>query len=191
LAADAGTFRPFEEERRGVPLHRRNDLLHVEIAASRPTGGARVLRVITNVNPEKPRVWQVAEANFESLARQLAEAAGLMRIAEESSFAGAPRDPSEKFGFRPAGRTAYDMFMLRFHDYMKENAEFQRSCPKVQMEFPPFATWLVFTDCVAHAVLAGKYDIEQAFLIPPDAVVAPEHAPLRILENIAGCSLVG
>ena len=28
------------------------------------------------------------------------------------------------------GRTPYDMFMLGFHDYLKENADFQKNCPK-------------------------------------------------------------
>ena len=58
----------------------------------------------------------------------------------------------EKLGFRGMGRTPYDMFMLRFHDYLKENAKFQANCPKYRLEFPPLSTWIVYTDCVAHAV---------------------------------------
>jgi hypothetical protein len=48
------------------------------------------------------------------------------------------------------------------------------------------ATWIVFTDSVAHAVMSGQYAIEQTFLVPPESLVAPQHAPYRILENIAG-----
>jgi len=186
---DFSSFRPFEEERRGLPLHKRNDLLHVDAFPSRPTRGARILRVFTNLNPAKARVWHTT-GGFEALARQYAEDAGLRRIAEESYFSRTVQDWGEKLGFRGMGRTPYDMFMLRFHDYLKENAAFQQSCPKVRLEFPPGATWLVFTDAVAHAAMSGQYAIEQTFLIPPQALVAPQYAPFKILENIAGCPLL-
>jgi len=100
------------------------------------------------------------------------------------------QDWGEKLGFRGMGRTPYDMFMLGFHDYLKENTEFQKNCPKTRMEFPPLSTWLVFTDGVAHAAMSGQYALEQTFLVPPQALVAPDHAPYRILENIAGRPLV-
>jgi hypothetical protein len=58
------------------------------------------------------------------------------------------------------------------------------------MEFPPFSTWLVFTDGVAHAAMSGQYAIEQTFLISPQALVAPDQSPCRILETIAGRPLV-
>jgi hypothetical protein len=35
-------------------------------------------------------------------------------------------------------------------------------------------------------VMSGQYAIEQTFLIPPAALVTPDVAPYRILENIAG-----
>jgi 3-deoxy-D-manno-oct-2-ulosonic acid (Kdo) hydroxylase len=73
---------------------------------------------------------------------------------------------------------------------LKENSKFQESCPKFRLEFPPLATWLVFTDCVAHAVISGQYAIEQTLLIPPQALAAPNAAPYRILENLAGHPLV-
>ena len=95
-----------------------------------------------------------------------------------------------KLGLRGMGRTPYDVFMLRFHDYLKENSGFQANCPKVRLEFPPLATWIVFTDGVAHAVMSGQYALEQTFLIPAQALVSPEQAPCRILENIAGRPLV-
>ncbi len=187
---DFASFRPLEEEGRDLPLHKRNDLLHVDAFPSRPTRGGRILRVFTNLNPAKPRVWQTTEA-FEALAAKYAKPAGLHEIAEDDSFLGRTvQNWGAKLGLGALGRTPYDMFMLRFHDYLKENAAFQKDCPKTQLEFPPLATWIVFTDCVAHAVMAGQYAIEQTFLIPPDALVAPESAPYRILENIAGRPLV-
>ncbi len=187
---DYSSFRPFEEERRGLPLHKRNDLLHVDAFPSRPTRGGRILRVFTNLNPLKPRIWNVT-GPFEPLARQHAEDAGLRQIAEDDSFLSRTvQSWGAKLGFAGFGRTPYDMFMLRFHDYLKENTAFQTDAPKVHLEFPPRSTWIVFTDGVAHAAMSGQYAIEQTLLIPPQALVKPEQAPYRILEAIAGCPLV-
>src|SRR6202162_5797130 len=183
---DFASFRPLEEEGRDLPLHKRNDLLHVDAFPSRPTRGARILRVFTNLNPKKPRVWQTTEG-FDVLAQLYAERAGLRQIAEDDSFLSRTvQEWGARLGFRGMGRTPYDMFMLRFHDFLKENTVFQANCPKIRLEFPPMTTWVVFTDSVAHAVMSGAYAIEQSFLVTPESLVAPQHAPYRILENIAG-----
>jgi len=187
---DFSSFRPIEEAGRDLPIHKRNDLLHVDAFPSRPTRGGRILRVFTNLNPKRPRVWNTTQ-NFESLARQYANDAGLQQISEDDSvISRTVQTWGEKLGFRGMGRTPYDMFMLRFHDYLKENEKFQASCPKYRMEFPPLSTWIVYTDCVAHAVMSGQYAIEQTLLIPPQALVAPQAAPYRILEGLAGRPLV-
>jgi 3-deoxy-D-manno-oct-2-ulosonic acid (Kdo) hydroxylase len=187
---DFASFRPLEEEGRDLPLHKRNDLLHVDAFPSRPTRGGRIMRIFTNLNPARPRVWNTTE-NFSAIAQKFAERAGLKEIAQDdSTISRAVHNLGAKLGLTTAVRTPYDMFMLRFHDYLKENADFQKNTPKQQIDFPPLATWIVFTDCVAHAVMSGQYAIEQTFLIPPAALVTREAAPYRILENIAGRSLI-
>ena len=45
--------------------------------------------------------------------------------------------------------------MLRYHDYLKENRDFQASTAKTRHELPPLSTWLVFTDGVPHAGASG------------------------------------
>lgn len=186
---DFSSFRPLEEQGRDLPLHKRNDLLHVDAFPSRPTRGGRILRIFTNLNPSKMRVWNTTGA-FDALAERYAAEAGLEKFASASGLSRAVQGLAGKFGMRGADRTPYDAFMLRFHDYLKENSEFQTSYPKHRLEFPPLATWLVFTDGVAHAAMSGQYALEQTLLIPPGALVAPEAAPYRILERIAGKSLV-
>src|ERR1700723_4426417 len=187
---DFASFRPLEEEGRDLPLHKRNDLLHVDAFPSRPTQGGRILRVFTNLNTTRPRVWNTTE-NFETLAHKYAKPAGLQQIAEDDSFlTRTVQNLGAKLGITAAARTPYDMFMLRFHDYLKENTALQTKGPKTEMAFPPSATWMVFTDCVAHAVMSGQYAIEQTFLIPPKALGAPDAAPYRIFEEIAGRPLV-
>ena len=187
---DFASFRPLEEENRDLPLHKRNDLLHVDAFPTRPTRGGRILRVFTNLNSSRPRVWDTTEG-FDVLARKYAKDAGLERIAGNNSLmAKALRGLAPQFGLPQLGRPPYDTFMLRFHDYLKENAKFQAECPKTHLEFPPLSTWIVFTDCVAHSVQSGQFAVEQTLLIPPQALVAPQHAPYRILERIAGKPLV-
>ena len=79
--------------------------------------------------------------------------------------------------------------MLRFHDYLKENQDYQTRWNKSRLEFPPFSTWMVYTDTVPHAVMSGQFALEQTYIVPLNAMVAPEHAPIRILESMCGCAL--
>lgn len=73
---------------------------------------------------------------------------------------------------------------------MKENQEFQQSCSKAQLEFPPGSCWIVFTDMVSHAVLSGQFALEQTFLVPRGALLTPDEAPLYVLERLCGQILV-
>ena len=182
---DYASFRPLEEEGRDLSLHKRNDLLHVDAFPSRPTRGARILRVFTNVNPAKERVWVVGE-RFPELAARFAVDAGLSKYAGGSSWSGLKRGLS-RVGLPIAHRAPYDEFMLHFHDWLKENSEFQAAKEgKEQVSFPPLATWLVYTDGVPHAALSGQFAMEQTFIIPVEALVSPEVAPIRVLEKLAG-----
>jgi hypothetical protein len=185
------SYRPVEEAGRQLALHKRNDLLHVDAFPTRPTGGGRILRVFTNLNPSKAREWVVSDG-FEWLAEQYAEEAGLERVARRSGSvlqtvaAQATMTVRRLFGKEGAAQTAYDRLMHHFHNYMKENCAFQESCPRYRHSFPPGSTWLVYTDYVPHAVLTGQYALEQTFIIPVEAQVTPERAPVRILEQICG-----
>jgi 3-deoxy-D-manno-oct-2-ulosonic acid (Kdo) hydroxylase len=70
---------------------------------------------------------------------------------------------------------------------LKENAEFQQASEgKEPIAFPPMATWLVYTDGVPHAALSGQFAMEQTFIVPVEALIAPEASPIRVLEAIAG-----
>jgi hypothetical protein len=183
---DYASFRPLEEEGRDLPLHKKNDLLHVDAFPSRPTRGGRILRVFTNVHPSKDRVWVVGP-RFPELAARFAEPAGLRKFATASNALRGWKRGLGTLGLPVADRAPYDRFMLHFHDWLKENTAFQRAREgKEQLNFPPIATWLVFTDGVPHAALSGQFAMEQTFIIPVDALVTPEVAPVRVLETIAG-----
>jgi hypothetical protein len=81
---DFATWRPLEEQGRDLPLHKRNDLLHVDAFPSRPTHGSRILRCFTNLNPQRSRVWATTEG-FEMLAERFALDAGLSEVARRAA----------------------------------------------------------------------------------------------------------
>ena len=181
---DFASFRPQEEEGRDLPTKKRNDLLHVDAFPTRPTKGDLILRVFTNINKTKPRVWLTSDP-FEPLAQRYAMDAGLPDFAKQpggSWATGAMR----ALGLPVADRSAYDRFMLGFHDYLKFNEQYQRDCAKYRFEFPSDSTWMVFTDIVPHAVLSGQHALEQTVIVRRKALAARRHAPIDILEALCG-----
>lgn len=189
-ALDFASFRPEEENGRNLSLHKRNDLLHVDAFPTRPTRGNRILRCFTNINPTRSRNWLTTD-RFPELAEKFAKDAGLEAIARSGDSRGSWVNALRRaVGMKVIDRSAYDKFMLRFHDYLKENSDFQQNCNKIHIAFPPMATWMCYTDSVPHAVLSGQYALEQTFIIPVKALVTPEKAPLRVLEKMAGRALV-
>ncbi len=184
---DFASFRPEQEKGRDLPVHKRNDLLHVDSFPTRPMHGRRILRCFTNINPTEARVWHTTDT-FPALAKNYAADAGLSEFAAKGSRRSHPlvRGVKKMFGLKAVDHSAYDRFMLRFHDYLKEKEDFQQNCPKIRLEFPPGSTWMCYTDSVPHAVLSGRYALEQTFIIPLHALVTPEQAPIRVLEKMTG-----
>jgi hypothetical protein len=79
--------------------------------------------------------------------------------------------------------------MHRFHNFLKDNEGYQDNARAEVVAFPPGATWMVFTDMVTHAVLSGQFALEQTFLIARESLTHPEHAPVAVLERLAGRTL--
>ena len=182
---DFASYRPLEERGRPARLRARNDLPHVDAFPTRPTNGDRILRLFTNINPSENRVW-ITSQTFDVLAPRFARSIGLPAARRKNVVARAARRLASALGVAGARRSPYDNFMHDCHNAMKEDAEFQRSCPKQRWEFPPNSTWMVFTDFVSHAVLEGQYALEQTFILSHRAMVQPEKAPVAILEGLAG-----
>ncbi len=185
---DFASFRPQEEAGRRSKLRARNDLVHVDAFPTRPCGGDRILRVFTNVNPSVPRVWQTAET-FDTLAERFARSSGLLARARQGGIGRTARRTLQAIGLPVVARSPYDEFMLRFHHFLKENAAYQTEARKDTHSFPPGSTWIVFTDMVSHAVLSGRYALEQTFIVARDSLALPEKAPIAILERLAGTRL--
>lgn len=185
---DFASYRPIEEEGRPARLHARNDLLHFDSFPTRPTNGARILRFFVNLNPARNRVWLTSQT-FEAFGPRFARTGGMLASAAGNPVTRGIRSFARKLHLPFGSRPPYDEFMHCCHNAMKEDAQFQQQTPRQRWEFPPDSAWMVFTDCVSHAVLSGQYAIEQTFQIPPSALVQRQISPLAILEKIAGCSL--
>ena len=189
---DYASFRSIEERGRELPLTKRNDLLHVDAFPTRPVFGDLILRCFTNVNPEQSREWMTSDPFRQTGAGGGGEA-GL------TQFANAAGDSSlHKFrralvqelcaraGVPVVDRSPYDAFMLHFHDWLKGNREYQENCPKYRFDLPPGSTWLVFTDVVPHAVLAGRLALEQTVIVSRNSLGDRRLAPASVLEAMAG-----
>ena len=194
IALDFASFRPLEEQGRDLPLKKRNDLLHVDAFPTRPTRGGRILRVFTNINRAESRRWLTGDP-FHAIAPRFANSAGLREFAySANSMTGRMRRATVKtlrmVGLPVPERSGYDRFMLHFHDWLKENNSYQEvERAKPVQEFPPGCTWLVYTDGVPHAALSGRFALEHTFIVPREALVEPDVAPITVLERLSGKSL--
>jgi hypothetical protein len=182
---DRVSYRPEEEATRKLRLKARNDLIHVDAFPSRPTNGQRILRLFVNVNLTEPRIWATSEP-FGRLLERFGAAVGLP-TPQSLGWA-------EQFGqtmlriFSPTRRqrSAYDSFMLRFHDYLKANDAFQEQGPKRFWTFVPGSAWLTFTDTTSHAVLRGRYALEHSYFVRPNTLALPNESPPALLERACG-----
>jgi hydroxyacyl-ACP dehydratase HTD2-like protein with hotdog domain len=83
-------------------------------------------------------------------------------------------------GITKSKRSEYDHVMLKIHDAMKADDEYQRTMASEPVNFMPGSIWVCFADSVSHSVHSGQHMFEQK---------DSNKAPLRILEKMRGQSL--
>lgn len=167
------------------PSWRKDDRrLHVDAFPSRPIHGERILRVFTNIHPdrEQTRAWRVGEP-FEDVARRY-----LPRLNQ-------PWRPTmaalmHGVGITKRKRTEYDHLMLQLHDQMKQDEAYQRRGIWLDAHFRPGSSWICFSDQVSHAAMSGQFMLEQTWMVPLPAMARPELAPARVLERLTGRPLL-
>lgn len=173
---DRATFRTEEEATRRLRPHARNDLLHVDAFPGRPARGRRILRVYVNVHPTEPRVW----ATSEPLPRLLSRYADRVHQSSAGWFhEWGARLRSLVGGDQPSPS---DMFMLRLHDFLKSDLDFQQRGPRRLWRFPPGSAWLAMTDACTHADLRGRFALEHSFFVAPHVLALPDVAPASLLR---------
>jgi hypothetical protein len=176
------SFRPAEIAGRPSSWRKDDTRLHVDSFPATPSGGRRILRVFSNVNPEgRPRAWRLGD-DFEVVARRFASQlrVPLPGVGRLLALLRVTKTP----------RSAYDALMLQLHDAMKGDETFQKESPQSRVDLPAGSTWMAFTDQVSHAATSGQYQLEQTLLLPIEAMGEPERSPLRVLERIKGRPLV-
>ncbi len=186
---DYASFRPQQEKGRQVKFKARNDLLHVDAFPTRPTGGDRILRFFVNINPVESRQW-ITSDTFELLLRTYIGTSEMpLPAGREGALSRWARHLSrwgKTLGLPLAAPSRYDDFMLRLHDHLKANREFQDKEARHKWEFPPGSSWMVFTDFVPHAALSGQFALEQTLIIDRRSMLQPEKAPISLLEEASG-----
>lgn len=176
------SFRPVQVSDRVTSYRKDDRRLHVDAFPSAPNQGNRILRVFCNINPNnEDRVWRIGEP-FEQVAN---------RFIPQIS----PPFPGNAALLRflritKSYRTLYDHYMLRLHDKMKSDDDYQKHATQQEVRFPSGSTWIVQTDDVSHAAMKGQHMMEQTFYLPVSAMQDESRAPLRVLEKILGRKLV-
>jgi hypothetical protein len=183
-------FRPIQEQGRELKPRQSNERIHTDAFASGATHGRRILRFFTNIHPTEPRVWKSAGL-FPEIAREFGPSVGLDKVRLEPglanrAFSGALRAIS-KIGLPQAilaDTSPYDRAMLRLHNRLKDDLEFQADeSRQVRMTFQPFESWAVYTDTVSHAVISGQHALVNTFYVSLAKCAEPDLAPWRILER--------
>ncbi|HEV2948598.1 MAG TPA: Kdo hydroxylase family protein [Gemmataceae bacterium] len=182
---DRVSFRPEEEATRRLRMTARNDLLHVDAFPSRPTNGWRILRVFANVNLTEPRIWITSDP-FAKLLERYGRQVGLPGN-HPARWTRRLREGMLGI-FRPhrSPRSDYDDFMIRFHNFLKANEEFQERCRKRFWKFPPGSAWMVITDTATHAALRGRYALEHSYFLAPHTLALPDESPAAYLARACG-----
>lgn len=178
------SFRPGEVSTRVLSPRKDDRRLHVDAFPSNPTQGRRILRVFTNVHPDgRDRVWRIGGQRFADFAESF-------RPKLKSSAHPFIRAGMEALKITRGRRTAYDDTMLQLHDLAKLDNDFQANAPQATISLPAGASWIVYTDSVLHAAMAGQHLFEQTFLLDPNAMSRPELSPVRTLEGLLGSRLI-
>jgi hypothetical protein len=142
-----------------------------------------------NIHPTESRRW-ITSKLFEELAKEYGGTAVSYPKSTGYSFMARIGRKIQKAlcsaGLKTTLRSPYDGFMLRFHNFLKKQEEFQKTCSKDFWTFPPNSCWAFFTDQVSHAALSDSYTLEQTFLVPSKALLFPERSPIHVMERLSG-----
>jgi len=178
----AGTsLRPSEIAGRPVSWRKDDTRLHVDSFPSNPMLGKRLLRVFHNIDPQAPRVWRVGEPFADFAARFVPKTHGMW--------------PGQAWLMKQLHvtkrlRSEYDHRMLQLHDLAKADLDYQKTVPQQEFQFPPGATWIVFSDQLLHAALRGKAMMEQTIYLDPKAIGDHTHSPEAVLSRMLGRPMV-
>lgn len=172
------SFRPVEIKDRKPVSYRKDDTrLHVDAFPSTPVNNLRILRVFTNINPfGEDRLWRLGQPFAEVMQRFLPSVRSMLPLEAEILY---------RLKATRRKRTHYDHYMLQIHNAMKADLDYQRRVDAFSMAFPPGSTWMVYTDLVSHAALAGRFVLEQTYYPAIERMLNPQLAPQSQMQQSA------
>jgi len=86
----------------------------------------------------------------------------------------------------------FDREMRRFHNYMKDTPAFQQQSDGHQeFRFPPFSSWMVFTDTVSYACISGQFAFVHTSIVRLGSCRLPELAPINVMRQAAMADQAG
>jgi hypothetical protein len=182
LRAAPTSLRLHQVETRSTSWRKDDSRLHIDAFPSRPNYGQRILRVFLNIHPEgTPRVWRIGEP-FDAMAAHF-----LPRIR--------PQRPGQAMllaalKITRRRRSDYDHYMLKLHDAMKADPDYQRDCDQQTVAFAPGTAWVCFSDQTSHAAMSGQFLLEQTFFLEVATMADPDRAPLAVLQRQLGRRLI-
>jgi hypothetical protein len=187
------SFRPIEEKGRNLKPHASNELVHVDAGAYGATNGDRILRFFVNVNASRDRIW-ATKGSFQDMIERHGIRAGLLddggRLRLRIEKGGRDRVVSALVAglarLNPLATvldtSPYDRAMRRLHNYMKDDPGFLADMEGYrEMRFPPLSAWMVFTDGVSHASLAGQFALVTTMIVRRARMRWPDRAPFNAL----------
>jgi hypothetical protein len=190
------SVRPIEERGRNLKPHASNELVHVDAGAYGATDGDRILRFFVNFNDHEDRVW-ATQGPIDTIVSRFGSEAGLVdaRGGLALRLTKGPADRALSLVLQglahvnPLARvldsSPYDRAMRRLHNYMKDNAAFREDRRDYEeIRFPPYSAWMVFTDGVSHASLAGQFAFVTTIIVRRERMKYPQYAPFNVLMGL-------
>jgi hypothetical protein len=189
------SFRPIQERGRSLSPHASNELVHIDAGAYGATDGDRILRFFVNVSDQEDRIW-ATKGPINDILDRFGQDAGLFDVHGRLAVRITKSVPDRVFSdlvrglarLYPLARvldsTPYDRAMRRLHNYMKDAEAFHRDQRGYEeIRFPPKSAWMVFTDSVSHASLAGQFAFVTTILVRRRNMRRPEFAPINVLAG--------
>jgi 3-deoxy-D-manno-oct-2-ulosonic acid (Kdo) hydroxylase len=187
------SFRPIQERGRNLKPHASNELVHIDAGAYGATDGDRIFRFFVNVNDREDRIW-ASKGNVQEVLERHGAAAGLLDASGRLTLRIDKGLRDQAFSAAIGGlarlnplahaldSSPYDRAMRRLHNYMKDSDDFKQDLRAYEeIRFPPYSAWMVFTDGVSHASLAGQFALVTTLIVSRRVLKYPQYAPYALL----------
>jgi hypothetical protein len=167
--------------------------VHVDAGAYGATNGDRIFRFFVNVNDREDRLWASKGSLQEVLERHgvaagLLDSSGHLKLRVDKGLADHAFSAAINGLARlnPLAHTLdsspYDRTMRRLHNYMKDSDDFKQDMRGYEeIRFQPYGAWMVFTDGVSHASLAGQFALVTTIIVPREVLKYPQFSPYALL----------